>query len=157
MKMINLKTTHALSNEARISSRKRKNYNYHTNFEDPINRMLNAIEPESYVQPHKHESPDKREIFLLLKGKLAVVEFNDSGDIRQHVVLDRVNNFGVEIPPGVWHTIIALEGGTIVYEVKDGPYSSLNDKKFAPWAPREEEETYRKYFESLLQKLNLQI
>ena len=59
--------------KANQSKRKRKNFNFHAVFDDPINRMLNAIEPGSYIQPHKHENPDQREVFLLLKGKLAVV------------------------------------------------------------------------------------
>jgi len=73
---------------AKQSVRKRKNFNYHTSFDDPVNRLLNAIEPGSYVQPHKHENPDKREVFLLLKGKLAVIFFNNEGKITDHVVLD---------------------------------------------------------------------
>ena len=117
--------------EARISDRKRKNFNYHTSYDDPLNRLLNAIEPGSYIQPHKHENPDKREVFLLLKGKLAVVFFDDKGEINDHVVLDGKNNYAVEIAPSVWHTIISLETGTVAYEVKDGPYSPANDKNFA--------------------------
>ena len=42
--------------EAQDSNRKRKNFNFHKTFDDPINRMLNAIEPGSYIQPHKHEN-----------------------------------------------------------------------------------------------------
>lgn len=141
--------------EAQKSERKRKNYNYHNTFNDPINRMLNAIEPGSYIQPHKHEDPDKREVFLLLKGKLLVVFFDNSGNISEHVVLDNKENYGVEIPPAVWHTIIALERGTIVYEVKDGPYSVSDDKNFACWAPKEGDEDCDDYLNNLLLKLNL--
>lgn len=141
--------------EAQNSERKRKNFNYHQSFNDPINRMLNAIEPGSYIQPHKHENPDKREVFILLKGKLAVVLFDGHGNITEHVVLDNEENFGVEIPPSVWHTIIALETGTIVYEIKDGPYSVADDKNFASWAPKEGDEDCDDYLIKLLSKLDL--
>jgi len=117
--------------------------------------MLNAIEPGSYVQPHKHENPDKREVFLLLKGKLAVVFFNNDGAVTEHIILDNRENFGVEIPPSVWHTIIALETGTVVYEIKDGPYSPADDKNFASWAPRERDKNCTAYLKSVMLKLDL--
>jgi cupin fold WbuC family metalloprotein len=141
--------------EARQSERKRKNFNYHQSFEDPINRMLNAIEPGSYVQPHKHEKPDKREVFLLLKGKLAVVFFDNSGNITGHIILDNKENYGVEIAPAEWHTIIALESGTIVYEIKDGPYSVADDKNFAPWAPKEGDKDCLQFLNQIIQHLKL--
>ncbi|MCA1745626.1 MAG: WbuC family cupin fold metalloprotein, partial [Bacteroidales bacterium] len=60
MILINSRLLDALSLEAKEHPRKRKNHNFHTSLADPINRMLNAVEPESYVRPHKHEKPDKR-------------------------------------------------------------------------------------------------
>ncbi|WP_346859799.1 WbuC family cupin fold metalloprotein [uncultured Draconibacterium sp.] len=152
---ITAKVLNALCNEAKESARLRKNHNYHNSFNDPINRMLNAIEPDSYVQPHKHENPDKREVFLLLKGKLAVVFFDNEGQITEHVVLDKEENFGVEIPPSVWHTIIALEPETVVYEIKDGPYSPADDKNFAAWAPKEGDKNCSDYLVSLIHELRL--
>lgn len=139
IKEINIETLDLLSRQAKKSDRKRKNFNYHLDFSDPINRMLNALDPETYVQPHKHENPDKREVFILLRGKLLVVFFENDGRIKQSLILDNIKNFGVEIAPKVWHTIVALEPKTVVYEVKDGPYSQTDDKNFAPWAPKEGE------------------
>ncbi|TRX65762.1 WbuC family cupin fold metalloprotein [Carboxylicivirga sp. M1479] len=129
-----------LSDKAVKSVRKRTNYNFHKNDDDLLQRMLNGIEPNSYVQPHKHENPDKREAFIILKGQLLVILFNDDGSIKQSSILNREKGiFGIEIPPGRYHTIIALEPNTCVYEVKDGPYNPHNDKHFAPWAPSEDE------------------
>lgn len=155
IKKIDQTTLTQLSDEAASQARLRKNFNYHPTFDDPINRMLNAIEPGSYVQPHKHENPDKREIFLLLKGKLAVIFFDGKGKITEHVVLDGKENYGVEIPPATWHTIVSLQPGTVVYEVKDGPYSPADDKNFAPWAPTEGDEASSAYLDRLQKKLNL--
>ncbi len=145
-----------LSAEAQKRERKRVNYNFHSTYNDPINRMLNAFEPGTYVQPHKHENPDKREVFLLLKGKLAMVFFNDAGEITEHVILSHFEgNYAVEIPPKVWHTVVSLEKGTVVYEIKDGPYVQAIDKNFASWAPKEGETACSEYLEKLTVELNL--
>ena len=142
--------------EARKRERKRANYNFHPTYDDPINRMLNAFEPGTYVQPHKHENPDKREVFLLMKGKLAMVFFDDAGKITEQVILSHATgNYGVEIPPKVWHTAISLESGTIVYEIKDGPYVQTDDKNFASWAPREGEVGCTDYLQKLFDELEL--
>lgn len=157
IKIIDKNSLDNLSSAAKASDRQRKIFNYHLSFDDPINRMLNAVEPGSYVQPHKHENPDKREIFLLLKGKMVVVFFDDNGTITQYILLDNEENFGVEIPPSVWHTIVALEPGTVVYEIKDGPYSPANDKNFAPWAPKEGEKECGEYLEAILSVLQIEV
>jgi cupin fold WbuC family metalloprotein len=117
---------------------------------DPINRMLNAFEPGTYIQPHKHETPDKREVFIVLRGSLVVVFFDDFGTPTDFVLLDRdKGNFAVEIPVGAWHTVIALESGSVVYEVKDGPYFPISDKNFASWAPKEGDANCGLYLEQL--------
>jgi len=154
VKIIDIGTLELLKTEAVKSERLRKNYNYHESFDDPINRMLNAVEPGSYVQPHKHENPDKREVFLLLRGKMAVVFFDNEGNITEHVILDNEKHFGVEIPPSVWHTIIALKPGTVVYEIKDGPYFPADDKNFANWAPREGDTECMDYMNEILKELD---
>jgi len=148
----------SLSTKARESERKRKNFNFHISYEDPINRMLNAFEPESYVRPHKHENPDKIEIFILLKGRALIVEFDNNGKIKDHFILDKDNNiYGVEIPPRTWHTLISLQQCTVLYEVKPGPYIKLNDKNFAPWSPQEGSLNSQEYIKKILNDLNIKI
>lgn len=138
MILVDGKLLDALSKEAKGHPRKRKNHNFHSSLADPINRMLNAVEPESYIHPHKHENPDKREVFLLLKGRMAVFFFDDAGEVTKTAVLDQAEGcYGIEIPPGTWHTVVSLMSGTVVYEIKDGPYRVDDDKHFATWAPQE--------------------
>ncbi|WP_026474801.1 WbuC family cupin fold metalloprotein [Alkaliflexus imshenetskii] len=138
MKLIEQKTIDMVVEEARVSSRKRKNFNYHVHLSDPINRMLNALEPGTYVQPHKHEDPDKREVFVILTGRMGVFIFDDHGNVIETAVLDRdAGVYGIEILPGTWHAVVSLAPGSVVYEVKDGPYEPLSDKNFAAWAPKE--------------------
>ncbi len=147
-----------VSAQAKISPRRRKNYNFHKEPSDTLQRLLNAIEPLSYVQPHKHENPDKREAFFSLRGRIVVVEFDEEGNIADHTVLDPLTgNFGAEIPERVYHTIIALDDNTVAYEVKDGPYNPADDKNFASWAPKEGEAGMENYTRMLLKKLNIRL
>jgi cupin fold WbuC family metalloprotein len=142
--------------EAKHSTRKRKNYNFHKELSDPLQRLLNCLEPETYCQPHRHMSPPKREVFILLIGKALVVEFDDNGQIKDSIILDIENgNYGVEIPAGCWHTIIALNEGTVVFECKDGPYIAIQDKDFAAWAPKEGSPDCLAYNIGILQSLNI--
>jgi cupin fold WbuC family metalloprotein len=151
---INENLVSALNEKGRNSPRRRTMHNFHQQSGDPVQRMINAIEPGSYVQPHKHEDPDKREVFIILQGRMLVVEFDDSGNITDHIVLDAKNkNFAVEIAPRVWHTIISLEVGTAVYELKDGPYFPLTDKDFASWAPKEGEAGMHEYMNKIIDLL----
>jgi cupin fold WbuC family metalloprotein len=137
--------------EARKSPRLRMNYNFHSEYSDPINRMLNAMEPGTYLRPHKHESPDKWETFLILSGKALVIRFDDAGVILEGVILDNAHGIhGVEIPAREWHTVVALSSGTVLYEVKPGPYVPLDDKNFASWAPAEGSAEASKYLDELL-------
>lgn len=146
----------SVSQTAKNADRKRTNHNFHKNGEDLLQRMINALQPGTYVQPHKHENPDKREIFILLSGSLAVIEFDDAGNMTEHTILSaKTGNLGVEIAPRVYHTIICLEPDTAVYEMKDGPYSQANDKNFAPWAPAEGDKECAAYNQKLMQSLGL--
>lgn len=138
LKIVSEKSLSELSQKAALLPRKRLNFNFHEDLADPINRMLNAIEPGTYLQPHKHENPDKREVFIVLRGSLIVVIFDNSGNPVDFVLLDPLNgNHAIEVPPGVWHSVISLETGTVVFEIKDGPYQQISDKNFASWAPKE--------------------
>jgi cupin fold WbuC family metalloprotein len=150
LKVVSEKLLNELSEKAKNSSRKRMNHNFHDDLADPINRMLNALEPETYLQPHKHENPDKREVFVLIRGSFVVIFFDETGNPTNFVLLNREKgNYAVEIPVGAWHTVIALEAGSVFYEVKDGPYLPMNDKNFASWAPKESDKGCGEYLSKL--------
>lgn len=147
-----------ISDKAKKNERKRLNFNFHKSADDSLQRLINAIEPYSYIQPHKHENPDKREVFFILKGRMAVVEFDDNGNILDHIVLDaEKGNYAVEIPEKTWHTIISLAIASVAYEFKDGPYSVDKDKNFAAWAPKEGDSSSKAYIDNILEKLQLKI
>ena len=144
------------SSQAKVSPRLRMNYNFHPRLEDPISRMLNAMEPGTYIHPHKHENPDKFEVFLALRGRFVVFIFDNFGDITDHAILDaRDGSYGVEIPERTYHSLASLEIGSVAYEIKEGPYSLLTSKSFASWAPAESDPGAKEYLEKLLQKVGI--
>lgn len=143
--------------KARSSPRKRKNHNFHTVASDSLQRMIHAMEPETYVQPHKHLDPDKREVFLVFRGKVAAIEYRDDGSVENWAVLDTAAGVhGVEMTPRKWHSLIALETGTVIYEIKDGPYDPADDKYFADWAPKEDAADGREFIAKTLKSIGWQ-
>ena len=125
-----------LSEEASNSKRLRKNFNFHQ-LEDVVQRFLNALEPDTYVRVHRHLNPPKHECFMVIRGSFALILFDDIGNNPEVIILDQFSNRGIDLQPGIWHTVISLEKGSIFFETKDGPYNPLNDKDFAAWAPEE--------------------
>jgi cupin fold WbuC family metalloprotein len=131
----------AVSAEARAAPRGRKNRNFHPRDDYPGHRLLNAIEPGSYIAPHRHLDPTKDETMVVLRGVLGLVVFDDSGNVVQKEKVggsDTPNGLaGIDIAHGTWHTVFALEPGTVFLEAKSGPYLPLADAERAPWAPAE--------------------
>ncbi len=157
LKLINSETIKEVAATAQNSSRRRSIYTYHNDNADKLHRMINVIEPDSYIQPHKHEDPDKTEVFIILQGKLLLAILADDGRVMESVVLEAGKSpWGVEIPPSTWHITVALEPDTAVYEVLEGPWDPATHKKLAPFAPAETEiEAGQKYIASLRQELML--
>lgn len=126
--------------DAARSTRGRDIHIFHEGDADPLQRMLNALQPGSYVRPHRHLDPPKSEAVILLQGVLGYVSFGDDGlpDEDSYLLLDTARGvYGCDIRPGIWHTILALAPDTVVFEAKPGPYHPAGDKDFALWAPPE--------------------
>ena len=140
MKIIDQELLDALSAEARGSARRRRNHNLHPRLDDPVQRLFNALEPGTYIRPHRHVSTDQWELFLVLRGAVDVVTFDDAGRVlTRHCLSAGGRETGVELSPDTWHSLVATSPGTMVFEVKPGPYEPLKAKDFAPWAPAEED------------------
>ena len=138
MKKITAELLEEVTQKALASPRKRMNHNFHEDLGDELQRMLNAMEPYTYGRPHRHADPDREEVFIVLKGTLLVIEFDDAGEISDHVVLSaEEGNYGVEIAPRVFHTVVSLETGSVAFEVKIGPFIPKTEVNSAPWAPAE--------------------
>ncbi|MBI4745662.1 MAG: WbuC family cupin fold metalloprotein [Deltaproteobacteria bacterium] len=136
--MINIKREdiNNLVEAARSSPRKRMNLNIHQSLDATVQRFFNAMEPDTYVRPHRHVQDGRFELFLCIRGKGAAITFDDSGKVLDSVIIspDGVS-IGIEIPPRAWHTILCLSPGTVFFELKEGPYMEIDDKDFAAWAP----------------------
>jgi cupin fold WbuC family metalloprotein len=136
---------------ARESPRRRVIAPLHRSESDGLHRMFNAVQPDSYVRPHRHLDPPKAEAWIVLRGALLFFTFSDDGAVDRQLVLRAAGPaFGVDLVPGVYHSFIALEPDTVIYEVKNGPYVASSDKAFAPWAPAEGAPEALRYMAQLL-------
>jgi cupin fold WbuC family metalloprotein len=139
---------------ARQSPRLRMNDNLH-GMEDAIHRLLNATEPGTYVQPHRHRTPAKVETLMVIAGKGAILTFDDTGAIAACALLSPSGPCHVaEIPAGEWHTLIALEPGTVWFEVKPGPYAAPPPEDQATWAPPPQSPDVAGYLGKLVARAN---
>lgn len=138
MRIITPSDLDILSHTARTLPRRRLNLNMHADYADPCQRLFNAVEPDSYLRPHRHTDPPKPECFVAIRGRFHLLIFDDAGKIMERIELSPVGAVvAAEVPVGTWHGIVALEPGSIFFETKPGPYMPLTDKDFAPWAPAE--------------------
>ena len=132
-----------LSRRAAATTRRRMNHNLHPTLSDPIQRLLNAFEPGTYVRPHRHAEPGRWELFVCLRGRAAVLAFDEEAAVTTRTDLDAAGpTLALEVAAGVCHTVVSLAAGTVMLEVKPGPYVALTDKDFAPWAPAEGDPAY---------------
>jgi len=139
---------------SRESDRKRVILPLHKGPEERLHRMFNAMQPGTYVQPHRHLRADKTEGFLLLAGAIDFVVFDDGGEITLARRLAAGSDaFGIDLAPGHYHSFLVRAPDTLVYEVKPGPYSPDLDKDFAPWAPAEGSAGVPAYIAALEERL----
>lgn len=138
LKTISDKQLLRLMGEAAASPRLRKNLNVHRDLEDPIQRLFNAMEPGTYVRPHRHARPDGWELMLAVRGAFSIITFDEKGTVLERIDLSAAGgDMAVEIPPYTWHAVVVLAPETVMFEVKPGPYRPVEDKDFAAWAPEE--------------------
>jgi len=150
MKIITHELLCQVTGEALASPRLRKNHNIHPSDESRCHRLLNAIEPSSYIRPHCHRDPEKDEAFILMSGSLGVITFSPAGEVENVVVLSRGSgNLAVDVPHGIFHTALSLQSGTVFYEAKAGPYRPLTELEKAVWAPDENTPEASTYLEWL--------
>lgn len=143
-----------LMRQAEQSPRKRAIFRLHEH-EEPVQRMINAMLPGTYVTPHKHENPDKVELFSILVGRIACLRYSETGGVEEVIVLDAAGDIRiVDIPPRVYHSLVALTPSAAL-EIIQGPYEAATHKKFAPFAPLEdapEAAAYLRTLEALVTK-----
>ena len=116
----------ALTEQAKASPRLRMNHDLRNIGETQSQRMLNAIEPGSLVPVHRHRT--SMETVVCLRGRIRQIFYDDNGEVVETVELMPGGDVAaVNIPKGQWHTVEVLESGTVIMEVKDGPYEPLQE------------------------------
>ena len=134
MKQITPQMLAQLAAEAQASPRRRANHNLHPQLADPIQRLAIAMEPDTYVRPHRH--PQTWELLYPLQGRFVVLHFDDAGTVVDRTVLGQ-GSAVVETPAGTWHAVLSLDAGGVIFEVKHGPYTPIGTQDYAPWSPAE--------------------
>lgn len=134
----------ALNQQAKESPRLRQHQNLHPTHKDPCQRLLNAIQTDSYIRPHRHLLDPKPETLIAVTGRFALLTFDDHGTLQlvEHFASEMHGGgkqcaVGVEIAPETWHCVIALCPDAILLEVKPGPFNPEAAKEWASWAPVE--------------------
>ena len=116
-----------LTEQAKSSPRLRMNLDLRDSDSDKSQRLLNAIEPGSSLLIHRHQKSS--EVMVCLRGKLRVEYYDELERVctDSFIIEPKGLNVAVSIPIGVWHTVHALESGTVILEMKDGAYEPLSE------------------------------
>lgn len=123
--IINQAILDQLTEQAKASPRLRMNLDLRNGEGDQSQRMLNAIEPGSPLPIHRHQKTS--ETVVCLRGRL-VEEYYDE---LERVCTDAIEMYpgglvvALNIPAGQWHSLRVIESGTVILEMKNGPYESI--------------------------------
>ena len=116
-----------LTAKAKASERLRMNLDMRTSSNDTSQRMLNAVEPGTIVPIHRHCST--AETVIIVRGKVKEIFYDNDGNVTEEVLMEVGGECPmVQIPAGMWHTIEALESGSVIFEAKDGAFAPLSEE-----------------------------
>ncbi|AKJ41192.1 Uncharacterised protein [Pragia fontium] len=134
MKQITTDNLLQLSDTAAHAARLRANVNFHPELNDPVQRLAIAMEPGTYIRPHRH--PHTFELLLPLRGRFIVLNYDDEGTVIRRVVLGEECAV-LEMPANTWHSVLSLDHQGVIFEVKQGGYQPIAEQDFMSWAPAE--------------------
>lgn len=132
MKSLTFAALDALTSQAEASPRFRMNQNLHDALDEPIQRLAIAMEPATYIRAHHHDQT--WELLSALRGRFIVLNFDAEGVVTDRTVLGDEASV-IETPKGVNHTVLSLDPGAVIFEVKQGPYRPFVESDFAAWSP----------------------
>lgn len=149
--LINKQLLDSITQKAKESPRLRMNHNIHNSLESTVQQLLNALEPGTEIPIHRHMHTS--ETYIMIRGRIRVFFHNDQGQVSESfllsapsangVAVSNVTNvtnandtskgggvsleehLGLNIPIGQWHSLEVLESGTVILEIKEGPYKPL--------------------------------
>jgi len=115
----------SLTEQAKCSARLRMSYDLRNSEADLSQRMLNAVEPGSVIPIHRHQKTS--ETMVVLRGRVVVELYDELERIcsSAYEVYPGGDIYALNIPAGAWHTLRALESGTVILEMKDGVYEPV--------------------------------
>ena len=124
--LIDKKLLDEVTERAKGSERLRMNHNLHDSLQSGAQRLLNALEPGTVLPVHRHRQT--AETYILLRGRLRVFFHDNDGRLSDSFLLDPLEGqYGIHIPAGQWHSLEVLQSGSVIFEVKDGPYEPLGE------------------------------
>ena len=132
IKSIGADIADGLPDAAKSAPRLRTHVLLHESHEDPVQRLLVGFSRGTYVQPHRHT--EQWEMIVPIKGVLALLLFSTTGTITERVEIAPDQTVTLEIPAGIWHTLVPVSESASMLEVKPGPFRPA---EFAPWSPPE--------------------
>ncbi len=139
---------------SRQSPRLRMILPIHRQQDSLVQRMLNFLQPGTYVQPHVHPREYASETVFVMRGRIGFAIFNEAGELQS--THDLTKGGLIDIEPNVWHGMVCLEPDTVILETKRGPYDLMDDKHFAGWAPAEGDDDAPEYMQELEQRFTIE-
>lgn len=134
-----------LAKKAAANPRGRQHHNFHQ-MEEPCHRMAVGLQPSTYIPPHRHQNADKAETLVVVRGRLGLLIFDESGQVTDKRVLQAGGDcLGVDLPAGIYHGLVVLEADSVMFECKASPFRPVGEGDLAHWAPREGEAGVAEY------------
>jgi cupin fold WbuC family metalloprotein len=116
-----------------------------------VQRMLNIVQPGSYIRPHIHPLASGVELVCVLQGAAMFLLFDDHGTVTARRTLTPGPGTSLaDLEPRIHHTYCALAPDTVILEIKGGPYDPALDKTWPDWAPAEDSPAAADYLARLL-------
>lgn len=109
--------------QAKASSRRRMNYDLRTSSGDSSQRMLNVLMSDTVIPIHRHV--DTSETVVICRGSIREEFYDEMGQKTAEFILRAGGDCpAVQVPIGVYHTLVCLEDGSVIFEAKDGVYDA---------------------------------
>ena len=124
----------AIAEKAEVSERKRMHYDLRTSVDekdwsDMSQRILNVLMKDTVIPIHRHM--ETNEVVIVMRGEGYEITYDDDGKELDRVMLAAGSKCtGVVVSKGTWHTFVALDDGTTIFEVKDRPYDPISTEEF---------------------------
>ena len=159
MKAYDAQYLNDLTSQAKNSPRLRQRQNIHQSYQDPRHRLFNAIEPGSYIRPHRHASEPREELLIGIRGSMLLIMFDEQSSITG-ILRFSSEKYGsglvaaAEVPSSNWHIKVALLIGCVLLEVKASPFDPNRPKDLSPWAPEEDSQAVESYLQYLISRIS---